>query len=95
MTVVRKNYIFGICVKGLRLSTIKFNATRMKPTLFSVHPRLSERLCYRIIENWPLLGFCARNGRRARGSVQEFQDQILGFVGCAVSRQFVVDVTCR
>jgi len=33
-------------VKGLRLSTIKFNATGLKLTLFSVYPRLSGRLCH-------------------------------------------------
>jgi hypothetical protein len=49
----------------------------------------------RIIEYRTLHWLSARNGHRARGSVQEFQDQVLGFVGSALSRQFVVDVTCR
>ena len=44
--VVRKNYILGICAKGLRLSDIKFNATGLKPTLFSVYPELFRILCY-------------------------------------------------
>jgi hypothetical protein len=43
---VRKPKIFGICAKGLRLSAIKFNATGLKPTLFSLYPELSRRLSY-------------------------------------------------